>query len=117
MPQEIDVWYVLPALRKEIAKAWIKKHKLKQKECAKIFGITEAAVSQYMTSKRADEISFSKEELKIIKEYADKIIKDKKSVHKHLYALCRKVHATGNICKLHRKKDGEVPHKCDLCMK
>ena len=73
MPQEIEVWYVIPAIRRELAKAMINTG-LTQKEIAKIMGITEAAVSQYIHSKRAKEIAFSKKVLEEIKISAEKII-------------------------------------------
>jgi hypothetical protein len=46
------VWNILPAIRKEFAKNLIKKHKLNQREVAKKLGITEAAVSRYVSGKR-----------------------------------------------------------------
>ena len=51
-PCEIIVWQVLPVIRKEFAKNLIKKHDLSQKEAARRLGVTEAAVSRYITGKR-----------------------------------------------------------------
>ena len=36
MPQEIEVRYILPAIRRELARVFIEEHKLSQKETAKI---------------------------------------------------------------------------------
>ena len=47
MPQEIEVWYIIPAVRRELAKSMVKIG-LKQKQIAVTLGITEAAVSQYL---------------------------------------------------------------------
>jgi predicted transcriptional regulator len=52
MPQEIVVWYLLPALRKELV-IELKNFKLSQKDIAQKLNITEAAISQYMHNKRA----------------------------------------------------------------
>ena len=52
--QEIEVWYVIPAIRKEIAKGLVKKG-LKQRAVARKLEITDAAVSQYFNSKRGGE--------------------------------------------------------------
>ena len=38
MPQEIEVRYILPAIRRELARIFIQDHKLNQKEAAKILG-------------------------------------------------------------------------------
>ena len=48
------VWYLLPLIRKELAKSLIKDHGLTQRKAAEKIGITEAAVSQYISKKRVD---------------------------------------------------------------
>ena len=48
MPQEIEVWYVIPAIRKQLAKALVGEHKLPQKQVADIMGVSSAAISQYL---------------------------------------------------------------------
>ena len=58
LPQEIEVWYMLPAIRKEFALTLIR-HELSQKEVAKLLGVTEAAVSQYKSEKRAHGLEFN----------------------------------------------------------
>ena len=50
MPQEIEVRYILPALRKELAIELSKD--MKQKEVANILNITQSALSQYHKEKR-----------------------------------------------------------------
>jgi predicted transcriptional regulator len=51
---EESVWYILPLIRKEFAKSLIKDHGLTQRKAAEKLGITEAAVSQYISKKRGD---------------------------------------------------------------
>jgi predicted transcriptional regulator len=46
------VWNILPAIRKEFAKNLIKDHNLTQRKVANLLGITEAAVSRYVSGKR-----------------------------------------------------------------
>ena len=52
MPCEIIVWRVLPVLRKEFAKNLIENHNLSQREAAGKLGVTEAAISRYISGKR-----------------------------------------------------------------
>ena len=59
MPQEIEVRYILPAIRRELARIFIQEHNLSQKEAANVLGLTEAAISQYLHYKRAKEVVFS----------------------------------------------------------
>lgn len=56
-PQEIEVYYILPALRREIALA-LKQEGMEQKKIAKLLGVTEASVSHYIHSKRAKSVTF-----------------------------------------------------------
>ena len=51
-PQELEVWYVLPAIRKRLALGLIAKG-LSQQKVASLMGVTAAAISQYKTEKRA----------------------------------------------------------------
>ena len=115
MPQELEVWYLLPSLRKEIAKILVNEHELSQKEVAVIFGMTESAVSQYLKSKRANELKFSNQELAEIKKYADKIMQDKKNYHSHLFELSKKMRGTKSLCELHKKRDSSLRKDCSLC--
>ena len=60
MPQEIEVWYLIPALRRELANIFIKNYNLNQKETAKILGITRATLYEKlkninMSEKEKDE--------------------------------------------------------------
>ncbi|MEK6820210.1 MAG: transcriptional regulator, partial [Nanoarchaeota archaeon] len=57
LPQEIEVWYLIPAIRKELARILTKKYKLTFEKTGGILGISKAAVSQYLNKKRADKIN------------------------------------------------------------
>ena len=50
---EIIGKYVLPIFRSMLAKELVQKYKFSQTETAKKLGTTQAAVSQYLSSKRA----------------------------------------------------------------
>ena len=52
IPCELIVWYVLPSIRRELARELVEKHKFTQAEVARRFGVTDAAISQYLKSKR-----------------------------------------------------------------
>ncbi|MFH1133103.1 MAG: hypothetical protein V1735_01300 [Nanoarchaeota archaeon] len=117
MPQEIEVWYLIPALRRELAKVFVSKYKLSQKGAAQILGITEAAVSQYLKAKRGWELKFSAKDSALIRKHAALIVKDKKTARQHLYALCRALSGSRSICAVHRRYDKSLPPKCTLCSK
>ena len=114
MPQEVEVWYLLPALRRELARIFVDDFKLSQKEISKIFNVTESAISQYLRSKRGNEIKFNKEEIGIIKLSAKKMAETRNN--EELYKLCLKLRACDSLCKHHKKLDSSLPAKCDLCV-
>jgi len=106
LPQEIEVWYVIPAIRRELAKVFVKKYKLKQKEIARILGTTEAAISQYLHKKRAKEIRFTKKMKKEIEKSAKIIVKDNKKAVKEILKLLNLTKQQGlacNVCKKYNK--------------
>ena len=115
MPQEIEVWYLIPALRREFARTFIKDYGLTQKQAAEILGITEAAIYQYLNSKRANQIKFSKKELIQIKKYEDEVIENPETLIKNLYNLCVSLRESKVICKLHKSRDKSIPNNCDVC--
>ncbi len=81
------VWNILPVIRKELAKNLIKNHKLNQRKVAGMLGITEAAVSRYVSGKRGLLEISDKKILREISLSADRIVKgDDKLV---LVEICR----------------------------
>jgi len=70
-PCENVVWYVLPAIRSELAKELAKA--MSQKEISEILGITQAAVSQYISNKRGSKIELSDDVRAAIADLADDI--------------------------------------------
>jgi len=54
VPCEIITWYILPAIRRELAAVMINKYGMYQKDAAKFLGVTDAAVSQYLSRKRGN---------------------------------------------------------------
>lgn len=115
MPQEIEVWYLIPALRRELARIFVNEYNMKQKKVAGILGITEAAISQYLKSKRGKEVKFSKKEILEIKKSADRIKENPNDFMKELYELCKKFRNSRVICKLHMKKDKSIHKNCKAC--
>ena len=51
-PCEIIVWNIVPIIRREFAKNFIENHNLNQRKVADKLGITESAVSRYLSGKR-----------------------------------------------------------------
>lgn len=56
IPCEVVVWYILPTIRKELAKKLVNNHGFSQSKVARVFGLTDAAISQYLKNKRGENI-------------------------------------------------------------
>ena len=113
-PQEIEVWYVIPAIRKEIAKE-LKNLGKNQTEISLILGITKAAVSQYFNDKRGKNIELSKKiELKI-KNSAKQISKNPEELTTEIQKIIQEIRKSGLLCKYH-KEYSNIKNGCNVCI-
>ncbi len=113
-PQEIEVWYILPSIRKELTKSLLKQG-LTQKEISLKLGITESAISQYLKEKRANSIKFEDDIKKAI-EKAAKRISLKGNVMKEITKINNMMRKNKFICKVHHMYDKNLPENCDVCI-
>ncbi|MBS3125506.1 helix-turn-helix domain-containing protein [Candidatus Woesearchaeota archaeon] len=111
-PQEIEVFYVLPALRKELA-VCMKSAGKSQKDIAQLLGVTQAAVSQYMSAKRASLVNLSAK-LKIAVAVSAMNVSDEPSMLRETQKLLQLARDEKMICRLHADF-GEVPNGCNVC--
>ncbi|MFX1537163.1 MAG: transcriptional regulator [Promethearchaeota archaeon] len=112
-PQEVIVWYVLPAIRREITNSLITDYHLPQKEIAKRFGLTEPAISQYKKGARGD-IELSSEIKKKVREAARNIAEEDCSAPREVQRVLKYIQRGGFLCEFHRKY-GLVHEGCDMC--
>ncbi|WP_296887336.1 transcriptional regulator [uncultured Methanobrevibacter sp.] len=68
-PCEIVVWYVIPAIRSELAKELLNLG-MKQKDVSELMDITQPAVSQYITDKRGSGIKLEENVRNMVKDFA-----------------------------------------------
>ena len=118
MPQELEVWYIIPAIRRELAKVLVSERKLSQREVSRLLGITEAAVSQYLKSKRAKEIIFDTTTLAEIRKSADKILESENktvAIVEEMQRICNFANVQQLMCELHKSMNPEVKD-CDVCI-
>ncbi len=111
--QEVEVRYILPLIRKEYSLT-LKKLGYKQKEIAKFLNLTESAVSQYLSSKRANNIEISIELKEEIELSAKKVIDNSIILNMEIQKLVNLFSTKRNICMIH-KKFSDLPNGCDVC--
>jgi len=137
------VWYVLPAMRRELAKVMKtktiprvgddgkkKEHKITQKEIAKMLGVTEPAITQYLLKKkgrrsRGDQVVIPDRFLADLEKSADAMIKqyETRGTNEDMFEvmtfeinrLIRVIRDDGAMCDIHRKFSAHVKDKCSAC--
>jgi uncharacterized protein len=112
-PQEIEVWYILPAIRKELVLALKKKYS--QKEIAHMLHLTPAAVSQYVNLKRGKEITLPKDVIEKIGVCSKKIV-DKKTAFRQIQEISLYIKSTKALCRIHKDVEGDL-NNCDICFR
>jgi len=105
--QEIEVWYIIPAVRKELAKFLVSEYALSYEKTGKILGISKAAVSQYISNKRANKITLSSQVCEEIVK-SGKILYEnpKMGVHEiqKILTFMKTQKATCEVCKQFNKE-------------
>ena len=115
MPQEIEVWYVLPSLRRALALELVKAHRMPQVKVAGLLGVTESAVSQYVSAKRAKGISLTNEVKAEIQKAASRLAAEKSSASEELYNICMRMRKSGSLCPVHKGLSKTRP-SCTMCL-
>ena len=111
-PQEIEVWYVLPALRREFALEF-QKQGLNQTQIAGILQITKPAISQYLHNKRASEVKVDGKVQVMIQEASKDILKTKNWMGA-IQKILRHLEKEKIICDIHRGRCKELAD-CEVC--
>lgn len=119
IPCEIVVWYVLPTIRRELAKDLVINHGLKQADVARRFEVTDAAISQYIKKKRGENeiIQNSKhygEFLNEIKVSSGRIAEDGADFATEMCRLCILVKSCGMLAEIYEQYTGYSPPKCAM---
>lgn len=113
LPQEIEVWYIIPAIRKELAKLLTQKHKLSYEKTGNILGISKAAVSQYLSNKRANKIKLSPEIKADLEKSAIFLEKNQKQGMMEIEKILKLMKQKKCSCDICKKFNKEVLEYCN----
>lgn len=128
MPQEVEVWYVLPAIRRELTRTMIDKG-IPQKQIAQMLGVTEPAVTQYKLNKskrsRGDQVDIPEKIIPEIRKSAEVIIEawENRDEGKYVYEIMTReinrlievLRDAGTLCDVHREYCEHVAGDCSAC--
>jgi predicted transcriptional regulator len=116
MPQELEVWYLLPAIRRELARELLKLG-MNQSEAAERLGMTRASISQYLNSKRGKKLTFDSATLREIKKCAHTIYNHKSCIVQNMHNLSRIAKQNKVLCKVHKACDSSSHRCCKVCLR
>lgn len=121
-PCEVVVRYLLPAFRSLVAKELVERHNLSQVASASKLGTTQAAVSQYVYSKRGkrgvSELESIPRVRSAVKRIAREIAGEESSSVETTWSfclLCKSLREQEHVCGLHRQH-ASLPKNCDMCL-
>ena len=145
MPQEVEVWYVLPAIRRELARIMKtktvqrvgadgkkKEHRITQKEIAQMLGVTEPAITQYLLKdrgrrSRGDQVEIPKKFMSQFDKSADIMIESFEKdlvgdnpfevMTREINRIIKIMRDDGAMCDFHRQFSAHVKGKCSACDK
>ena len=124
LPSEIESKLLIPAVRAILSKELVIEKGLKEEEVARMLGITQAAVSNYLRGTRGDSELISKlmslsEIMSMIKEISDDLSTNRAYTAKTLskfIALCNYMRYSLIICDAHHSLERNIDEKvCEQC--
>ena len=116
-PCEIVVWYVIPAIRSELAKELLNLG-MKQKEVSELMDITQPAVSQYITDKRGSGVKLPDDVRQMVKDFAVELYEgkaEKADLVSRVCVICKHVKTEDVIDQLDIDKS-KLNADCQSCL-
>ena len=112
LPQEIEVWYIIPAVRKELARLLTKEHGLSYEKAGAALGVSKAAVSQYLSNKRANKIKLTPEVKKEVAKSAKVISENPKLALTEMQRILKFMKDHKCSCEVCKKYNKDVINFC-----
>ena len=113
LPQEIEVWYIIPAIRKELSKLLTKKYELSYEKTGTILGISKAAISQYLSDKRANKIKLNVETRKEVAKSAKIIFDNQKNAIAEMQRILKFMKENKCSCDVCKRYNKDVLNYCN----
>jgi predicted transcriptional regulator len=121
LPCEVGVKAVLPAIRALMARTIVEKHGMKEEQAAGILGLSQSAVSKYVTRVRGNTLAI--ENVAEVQALVDKMITflmhdpDRKMEFLKLFCqACKVIREKGLLCQLCQKNANKTwTETCTFC--
>jgi len=112
LPQEIEVWYIIPAIRREMAICFSKEHKISYDNIALFMGLTKSAISQYISGKRVGRIKMHPKAIIEVKISCNNIVENENTTSREILRVLEVIKNKKLHCEFCAEMiDGEL-HNC-----
>ena len=121
LPCEVGVKTVLPAVKAIMARSIVEKHGLNEKQTADLLGLSQSAVSRYISRERGNllNIEGTKEVIDLIDQMVTHLIKvpdNKRELLKLFCQTCTTIRKKGLMCPACQKEMPQAwAEKCFFC--
>jgi predicted transcriptional regulator len=124
LPAEIEAKSLIPAIRAIIAKKLITEYKMKEEVVAKVLGVTQAAISNYIRGTRGDlelidKLSSIHEIMRKVDDIAQDLVSNRAytpGTMAKFVELCNFMRYSFIICDVHHKIESNIDEQvCELC--
>jgi uncharacterized protein len=124
LPSEIEAKSLIPAIRSILARKLTREYELKEELVAKVLGVTQAAVSNYIRGTRGDtklmsRLSSTPQIMVMIEEIARDLATNKlytPSTMAKFVELCNYMRYTFIICDVHHSIESQIDEQiCEKC--
>lgn len=124
LPAEIEAKSLIPAIRAILAKKLITEHKMKEEVVAKVLGVTQAAISNYIRGTRGDlelidKLSSIPEIMRKVEDIAQDLVSNRAytpGTMAKFVELCNFMRYSFIICDVHHKIESNIDEQvCELC--
>jgi predicted transcriptional regulator len=120
-PCETIVIAILPAIRSLLARELVENHSMSQTKAAELLGITQPAISQYLSQKRGDQLTDALKSLPDVRTAIETLAKGitsdsatQKDAVRTICTICMSLKRDGTVCTIHQTRV-DTPLDCDLC--
>jgi uncharacterized protein len=113
LSQEVEVWYIIPAVRKELARLLTQKYEMSFEKAGNVLGISKAAISQYLSNKRANKIKLSAEVRKEVEKSAKIINDNPKTAVAEIQRILRYMKENKCSCDVCKRYNKDVLNYCN----
>ncbi|HLN34374.1 MAG TPA: helix-turn-helix domain-containing protein [Nitrososphaeraceae archaeon] len=124
LPAEIEAKSLIPAIRAILAKKLITEYKMKEEVVAKVLGVTQAAISNYIRGTRGDlelidKLSSIHEIMRKVDDIAQDLVSNRAytpGTMAKFVELCNFMRYSFIICDVHHKIESNIDEQvCELC--